>query len=600
VSFAGVKPFPRAAMQCVLLSMRIFLRLILLTVFFASCGHTAGKYRASAKQHDKYGYIDETGSFVIDPEFDVVWSFVRGTAVVKNNGQYGLIDKMGDWVVEPSYDSVIPFSADCFIVMQDSVFGFMQHGTGKMIIAPQYEQVYYYTDELCVVQKGRALGIVNSQGILVCPPQLQDLKEMFGPLAIVVQSDTSDEMSMLLSIIDGGAVKSGLINSKGQFVTPCKYDEIFDDVNSGYYYPFVRADEYRNDSVVNDVPVMIGTYGIIDTTGRIVTEPMFEEMPVYGDGMFRVRMHGKYGFADTTGKVVISASWEYAVAFSEGKAIVSDNSNSSIIDKSGKVIASDLGPGTGMYRFFSNRARCRSLDGMYGYMNSKGARVIPPAYDAADDFSEGVAIVSKEGFYGLIDTNGKFIINPEYSFLYNLGDGLYKVQDREGKTGVMNSAGQQIVAREYDDIFHLQKNYLMVEKDYLNGCFDINGHEIFPATSPTQLYFVHGKCIVSDGIKSGMIDTLGHFFIPAEYDSIGYFLDGYTIVTKNGVYGAIDSTGKVVANAKYTTLLPFVNGYAVFRLKGKFGYLNTRGEEVIEAKFDDAGVLVDPDRRDFR
>ena len=580
--------------------MRFLFPLIAFSLLLFSCGDDAGKYRASAKQHDKYGYIDETGNFIIDPDFDVAWSFVRGTAVVKSDGQFGLIGKMGDWVIEPTYDSVIPFSADCFIVMEDSVFGFVEHGTGKTLIAPQYEQVYYYTDELCVVQKGRSLGIVNSKGILVCPPQLQDLKDMFGPLAIVVQSDTSDEMTMLLSIIDGGAVKVGLINEDGKFVTPCRYDEIFDDAVNGYYYPFLRAEQYRNDSVIGDVPVMVGTYGIIDTSGRIITEPMFEEMPVYGDGMFRVRIHGKYGFADTTGKVVIPANWEYAVAFSEGKAIVSDNSNSSIIDKTGKVIASDLGPGTGMYRFFSNRARCRSLEGMYGYMDPAGRRIIPPLFDAADDFSEGVAIVSKEGFYGLIDTSGKFLIAPEYSFLYNLGDGLYKVQDREGKTGVTDKTGKVIVGREYDDVFHLQKNYLMVEKDYLNGCFDITGRQIFPASSPIQLYFVNGRCIVSDGIKSGMIDTMGRYIIPCEYDSIGYFFGGYTTMTKNGVYGAIDSTGKIIAQAKYTTLFPFVNGFAVFRLKGKFGYINTKGEEVIEAKFEDAGVLVDPDRKEFK
>ena len=71
-------------------------------------------------------------------------------------------------------------------------------------------------------------------------------------------------------------------------------------------------------------------------------------------------------------------------------------------------------------------------------------------------------------------------------------------------------------------------------------------------------------------------------------------------MTKNGVYGAIDSTGKVIVPAKYTILRPFVNGLAVFREKGKFGYVNTKGEVVVEGKLDDAGVMVDPDRTEFR
>lgn len=568
-------------------------------MFLSSCSHEPGKYRASAKLHDQWGFIDETGEFVIAPDFDVAWSFVRGTAVVKEDGKYGLIDKMGDWVVEPQYDSVIPFSADCFIIIEDSAFGFMAHGTGEILIQPRFEQAYYYTSDLCVVQKGSALGVVNSKGKLVCEPVLQDFREMLGPLAIVVQSDTTDEAAMLWNLLEGGAVKLGLLNSKGEYVVDCNYDEIFDDVQNGYYYPFIRAEEFVNDSVVGDVPVMIGTYGIVDTTGKILSVPQFDELPVYGDGMFRVRIGEKYGYADTTGKVVIRPQWEYAVAFSEGKAIVSDNSNSSIIDKSGKIIATNLGPGTGMYRFMSNRARCRSLDGMYGFMDPTGKRVIPPMFDAADDFVAGRAIVSKNGFYGLIDTTGKFLIESKYRFLFNLGDGFYKVTDTSGKSGVMNASGETIVQLGYDDIFHLQKNYFMVENEFMNGCFDITGTQIYPTTSAMQIFFVHGVSLISNGSKTGMIDTTGKYIAEPLYDSIGYFYNGYTTMMKNGVYGAIDSTGKIIVDSKYTLLRPFVNGLSVFKFKGKFGYVNTKGEEVIEARFEEAGVMVDPDRREF-
>lgn len=570
-----------------------------IAVLLSSCSHEPGKYRATAKQHGQWGFIDETGEFVIDPEFDIAWSFIRGTAVVKEDGKYGLIDKKGDWIVEPQYDSVIPFSADCFIIIHDTLFGFMKHGSGEIIIPPQYEQVYYYTADLCVVQKGRALGVVRSDGTLACAPQLQDLREMLGPLATVVQSDTTDEMSMLMSIIDGGNVKLGLLNSRGEFVTPCKYDEIFDDVMSGFYYPFIRAQEYVNDSVIGDVAVMIGKYGIVDTTGKIMSEPMFDEMPVYGDGMFRVRIGSKYGYADTSGKVVVPPKWEYAVAFSEGKAIVSDNSNSSIIDKTGKVIAENLGPGTGMYRFNSGRARCRSQDGMYGYMDATGKRIIPPTFDAADDFSDGVAIVSKNGYYGLIDTLGNFLIESEYRFLFDLGDGFFKVTDTIGNSGVVNAKGDIIIPLQYGDVFHLQKNYFMVENEFMSGCFDITGKQIFPTESEVQIFFVSGQSLVASKGYYGLIDTTGKYLVEPVYDSIGYFFYGYTTMMKDMLYGAIDSTGKVVVEAKYRILRPFVNGFAVFQEDETFGYLNTQGEVAIEARFEDAGVLVDPDRVTF-
>lgn len=574
-----------------------FLFLLTFTFIAVSCSHhSPGKYRATAKLHDKWGFIDESGEFVIDPDFDAAWSFIRGGAVVKEDGKYGIVDKSGDWILKPELDSVIPFSMNCFIYIKDSAFGFMEHGSGKIIIPAQFEQVYHYTDQLCVVQKGHALGVVTSEGILATKPQLQDLREMFGPLAIVVQSDTSNEMAMLMNIIDGGAVKVGLLNQKGEFVTPCKYDEIFDDVPNGYYYPFLRAPEYVNDSVIGDTPVMIGTYGIADTTGKILTEPLFSELPVYGDGMFRVRIGDKYGFADTSGKMTIPAQWEYAVAFSEGKAIVSDNAHSFVIDKSGKKISADLGPGAGLYRFNSNRARCRSQDGMYGYLDPSGKRVIPTIFDAADDFTDGVAIVSKNGMYGLLDTSGQFRIEPRYRFIFNLNDGFFKVVDTTGLAGVMNQQGETIIHMDYSDIFHLQKNYFMVESGSMSGCFSISGKQIYPPTSAVQLLFINGVSLVANGAKYGMIDATGKYLVQPQYDSLGYFFRGFAPASKNGVWGAVDSTGKEIIAAKYTVLQPFVNGYALFRYKGAFGYVDEKGNEVIEARFEDAGAMIDPDR----
>lgn len=572
---------------------------VVCATLFASCDNSRGNFLAAAKIHGAYGFIDETGRFIIDPEFEYAWSFIRGSAVVKQEGLYGMIDKNGDWIIEPVYDSVIPFSSECFIVIKDSVFGFAQHGTGKEIITPRYEQVYYYTNSLCVVQKGRALGIVNEQGQIVCEPVLQDLKEMNGRMAIVIQSDTTNEMDMLWNLIGEGNLKRGLINRKGQFVTPCKYDEIFDDAANGYYYPFIRDNRYTNDSSVNDVPVMIGTYGIIDSSGKILSEPLFNELPVYGDGMFRIKSGDKYGYADLSGTVIIPPQWEFAVAFSEGKAIVSDKGKSSIIGKDGTVLKDNLGYGTGMYRFMNNRARCRAEDGSYGFINPLGVRVIPPVYDAADDYTDGFAVVSKNNKYGVIDTSGKFVINAEYQFIYYLGDGFFQIKNDAGQAGVMSSKGEIVIQPNFDHIFHLQKNYFMVESEGLSGCYDVSGKQIYPAASQMQIFFVQGRSLISKDGKTGMIDTSGKYIFSAEYDSIGYFFNGYTTIYRNGVYGAADSTGKTIVPPKYTELRPFLNGYAVFRKRGKFGFVDSNGKVIAEPEYEDLGAFVNPDRLKF-
>ncbi len=50
----------------------------------------------------KYGYIDKTGKYVINPQFDYAGSFSEGLAVVEIGGKWGYIDKTGKFIWELS------------------------------------------------------------------------------------------------------------------------------------------------------------------------------------------------------------------------------------------------------------------------------------------------------------------------------------------------------------------------------------------------------------------------------------------------------------------------------------------------------------------
>ncbi|HET6993185.1 MAG TPA: WG repeat-containing protein [Bacteroidia bacterium] len=577
---------------------------VFILLLLNSCGGK-GKLRAPVKENGKYGYIDESGSYVVKPEFQDAWPFIRGSAVVKEKGKYGLIDKDGKYILEPQFDSVASFTSACSIVEKDSVWGFIQNGTGKEILKPQFEKVFYYTSKLCVVQKGKALGLVNEEGKIVCPVVMQDFKEMFNTGAICIQSDTSDETSMLLNLIQGGGtMKKGLVNFKGEIMVRPKYDDILNsDLTSGFYYPFTRSADVEIDSLhraLNTGLLPAGKYGIIDTSGKIICEPVFDELPVYGDGMFRVKIGDKYGYTDRNGKIVIQPVYNYCDAFSEGLAIVSPkDGKASIIDKTGKVLVEDLGPGAGFYRFYNGLARCRNEDGNYGFLDATGKRVIPPYLDVAEDFSHNRAIVGINNRYGLIDRTGKFVVPNDYDFFYDLEDGYYQTKDVEGNAGVVDSLGNEILKPVYSEVYHLQKNYFTVEKDGLNGCYSLSGKEIFPPKSSSEIYFYNGRCKVISNGKSGIIDSTGKFVVPMVYDSIGAFFKGYATVMMGKKFGAIDSTGKVVIQPQYNELRPFLNGYAVFGENGKYGYIDLSGKKIVDAKFEEAAVLVDPDRKEF-
>ncbi|WP_245203467.1 WG repeat-containing protein [Ammoniphilus resinae] len=64
----------------------------------------------------KYGYIDQTGTVVISPQYTWAQPFQHGRAIVNISNdyknKYGLIDKNGNYLIEPKYNDILFVSSD--------------------------------------------------------------------------------------------------------------------------------------------------------------------------------------------------------------------------------------------------------------------------------------------------------------------------------------------------------------------------------------------------------------------------------------------------------------------------------------------------------
>jgi len=72
--------------------------------------------------------------------------------------------------------------------------------------------------------------------------------------------------------------------------------------------------------------------------------------------------------------------------------------------------------------------------GKYGFISLSGQFVIPPLFDFAWGFSEGLAPVWACEEAGFIDASGRFIIPPQFSSVRWFRDGLAGVE-LDGKRG---------------------------------------------------------------------------------------------------------------------------------------------------------------------
>src|SRR5258708_5901695 len=95
------------------------------------------------------------------------------------------------------------------------------------------------------------------------------------------------------------------------------------------------------------------------------------------------------------------------------------------MDRSGKMLIPPQFDAAGS---FSNGLAPVRVGAKWGYIDTKGVLAINPQFDLADPFSQdGLAVVGIGGKLGFIGKNGQFAVNPMYEGAGEFGDGLAPV-----------------------------------------------------------------------------------------------------------------------------------------------------------------------------
>ncbi len=134
------------------------------------------------------------------------------------------------------------------------------------------------------------------------------------------------------------------------------------------------------------------------------------------------RKNGKYGFKNRQGEVVIAAGYEQAGRFKEGFTWVKlDHKRYYYLDKNADPLVYytfdrcfDFQDGLG--RVFDINTN-KGYNG-YGFINKKGAVVIPLIYEKAFDFIGGYALVKDGQGWWLIDKTGAKLHGPNANMVY--------------------------------------------------------------------------------------------------------------------------------------------------------------------------------------
>ena len=168
----------------------------------------------------KYGYIDNTGNFVIKPAYDYAYDFSDGLAVVMSGEKYMVIDPSGavifenNSVIRPFHNGFAAFSQ---IKEAASSFGYI-NTLGEVVIEPQF----LYADDFnqdgqayVVLTDGKTFERVDTAGKIV-ETYILDLGNSFV---------NGIEDGYVL-YYDQNAMKNGVTTVNGETVLKPEYAEI--------------------------------------------------------------------------------------------------------------------------------------------------------------------------------------------------------------------------------------------------------------------------------------------------------------------------------------------------------------------------------------
>ena len=227
------------------------------------------------------------------------------------------------------------------------------------------------------------------------------------------------------------------------------------------------------------VQAATGKCGYIERTGRYVIGPVYDWAMKFSEGIAVVRVAGKYGYITKDGRYLVEPQCEDAGSFSEGHASVYDGHRWYLLNASGEITFGPFGSasefqggvvsvwhegGPALLRSDGTVVPIRGVDWLSqyfsggriefsrsekcGYMDRDGNAVIPPVYDQASTFTEGLAEVRLGSRWGYIDTDGVMVIEPRFDEASFFKGGLAYVEVH-GKSRYIDRHGNVVLETGY-------------------------------------------------------------------------------------------------------------------------------------------------------
>lgn len=371
------------------------LALLTILYIFCSCSVNTDSESTSdvllrVKIGDKFGFINETGDIVIEPQFDNayhyftdgvcfaelegkkclinnegliirelsdsinwIYEFINHKAIVRfDNGNRNIIDIEGKYLLEKDYKD-IKYCEDgnsLYYVLHDDDNKWLAADRVGSIIGEPCDSLVYFAQNLCPVKYNERWGYMDSSGNIKIAPIYQYAKVFSEDGIARVRKDNIDcyidESGATLFSVDeaitGFNCNRAAVKIEDKLYLIDKAGNKICHLDADYIYGFSEKDSLAT-------IIRKGKAIKIDTEGREVLSTKYENIGSFINGVALVLKDNKYGLINREGKEIIPLDYE-GVFYSKGNMNnddciigVHNNDGSSYYDNNGILIGKDMG-----------------------------------------------------------------------------------------------------------------------------------------------------------------------------------------------------------------------------------------------------------------
>jgi hypothetical protein len=328
---------------------------------------------------------------------------------------------------------------------------------------------------------------------------------------------------------------------------------------------------------------------------RLIIAPQFEDAGAFEGGAAIVRRDGKYGLIDTTGAFLVEpvyrgierlADQVYVLEKTDLKqelflAAPQKRFPTSSVRKRDLYLSRDFPP-------VETRLLPVEIGGRWGYVNYKGVPVIPAIYDCAQWFYNGRAAACRDSFLLVLDDIGRELTPPKFRAVRPFSEGLAAASIESGQWGILDSLGKWTAATLSEPITEAEWftfGFLRVKTPAGPKYLHRDGKELLPGRHAGKIPLGPDVVFVPT-IKEGwqLVRPNGEVFFQTtqwHYARSGDLkaADGLMPVWDNKLYAYLDyHTGKIAIPFQFTNPSGFKDGYALAIIGQQSYRIDRRGK----------------------